>query len=262
MKPENYTTDKAISKTGLDFIEKSPLDYWWRFLNPEREPHVKDKKTIFDEAFRCSVLTPVIFATLYARQPAINRTTTYGKAEYANFLELVDKHGHIPLSSVDYDTIISMRDATLNHPTAKILFDQDNGWPGEPLRFEEVNSGAIVKFCPHWIHKQKLIVNLMSTSDAGKENFAKEALNFKLHKRAALQMDGMPKSGIVFVMVEKEAPFKLQVHALDDRSVDLGRATYVKNCLTYVECLKTGKWPGLPEKIQPASLPDWAFKNY
>lgn len=264
MTPEQFHTDNAISKTGLDYIDKSPLDYWWRFLNPEREAHVKDKKTVFDEAFRLSVVSPSEFAKTYARQPSVNRTTSLGKLDYSNFMSLVDKNGQIALNATEYDSIIKMRDAVLNHPTTKTIFGDNNGEPGEPKRFEDLNSGAIVKFCPHWIHRRgnkKLIVNLMSTKDAGRENFSKEAVNFKLHKRAALQMDGMGLN-IVFVMVESEAPYKLQVHAFDDRSIDLGRAVYVKNCLTYVECLNTGKWPGLPEKIQPASLPDWAFKTY
>lgn len=264
MTPDQFHTEDAISKTGLDYIEKSPLDYWWRFLNPEREPHEKDKKTLFDEAFRSAVLTPLEFAKTYAKQPSVNRATKLGKHDYNNFIESVTQNGQIALTATDYDTIIKMRDAVLNHPATEIIFGEINGDPGDPKRFEEVNSGAIVKFCPHWIHRRgnkKIIVNLMSTKDAGRENFSKEALNMKLHKRAALQMDGM-RLGMLFVMVENEAPYKLQVHILDDRSVDLGRAVYVRNCITYVKCLKSGIWPGLPEKIQLTSLPDWAFKSY
>jgi len=265
MTPEQYTSEDAISKTGLDYIEKSPLDYWWRFLNPEREAHVKDKDMLFEEAFRCSVLTPVEFSKLYVKQPPIKRTNNFGKAEYASLVATVESNGQILMSAASYETIVAMRDAVLSHPTTKLLFDNNNGYPGEPLRFEEANSGAIVKFCPHWVHirtGKKLIVNLMSTENAGKEKFSKEAYDLKLHKRAALQMDGLVGSAMVFVMVERSAPYKLQVHSLDDRSIDLGRSVYVENCVTYMECLESGKWPGLPEKIQPASLPDWVFKNY
>jgi hypothetical protein len=49
----------------------------------------------------------------------------------------------------------------------------------------------------------------MTTKDAGAANFAKEAANFKLHKRAALQMDGTGIRMFVFVMVEKEPPYKV-----------------------------------------------------
>lgn len=255
-----HEAEHAISKTGLDYIEISPLDYWWRFLNPEREPFVKDKNTIFDEALRMAVTMPSEFAKIYVKQPSIKRTTNYGKAEFAALVANVEAAGQILLSATDYDSIISIRDAILNHATTKILFS--DGAPGMPSRFEEPNSLVIVKFCPHWIHKEQLIVNLMTTKDASAANFAKEAANFKLHKRAALQMDGTGIENFVFVMVEKEAPYKIQVHALDERSVDFGRSTYLQNCATYAACLKDDKWPGLPEQIFPVSLPDWAFKNY
>lgn len=258
-------TDNSISKTGLDFINRSPLDYWWRFINPDREPYTEDKKTAFEKAFRMSVTKPTDFNLLYARQPVINRTTSYGKAEYATFISLVESKGQIPLTAVEYDMIISMRDAVLENPLTKMLFYRATGTADESVRFTDINSEATVKFSSHWVHVhkgKKLIVNLASISDASSEGFSKEAFNSKLHKRAAIQMDGLKASGMVFVMVEKEAPFKLQVHTLDSRSIDLGRAEYVRNCITYMECLRTDNWPGFPEKINETSLPEWAFKNY
>lgn len=256
-------TDNSITKTGLDYINRSPLDYWWRFINPDAEPFVKDKKTLFDDAFKCAVLRPKEFSLLYVRQPTIDRRTTYGKAEYESLMLAVAEKGQILLPSEDYDTIVRMTDAVWLHPSASRLFNPENGKPGEYTRFEDLNSGVVIRFTPDWISQQSIIVNLLSTSDAGSENFSKEANSFKLHKRAAIQMDGIKPSVSVFVMVEKEAPYKLQVHCFDDRSIDLGRREYVQNCITYMECLQTGKWPGLPEKINmQASLPDWAFKNY
>jgi hypothetical protein len=262
MNVDIYENEHAISKTGLDYIEVSPLDYWWRFLNPERKPFVKDKDAIFDEALRMAVTRPIEFAKIYVSQPAINKRTNFGKAEFAALTSEVEKRGQVMLSSEDYGKIIDIRDGVLNHPTTKILFDYSNSRPGMPSRFEETNSTAIVKFCAHWIHKEQLIVNLMTTKDASAVNFAKEAANLKLHKRAALQMDGEGIDAFAFVMVEKEAPYKIQVHVLDERSVNFGRATYLQNCATYAACLKEDKWPGLPEQILPVSLPDWAFKNY
>lgn len=255
-----YTAENVISKTGLDYIGISPLDYWWRYLNPEREPYVKSKDVIFDEALRMAIIDFPKFNMLYAKQPATDRRTSLGKMEYENFITSVEKNGYTPLTAVQHETIISMRETALNHPTAKIILS--DGKPGEPLRFEEINTGAIIGFCPHWIHKGNMIVNISSTEDAGAQNFAKEAANFKLHKKAALQLDGSGASVFVFLMIEKTAPFKLQVHFLDDRSIDLGRAQYVKNAQVYMECLASGKWPGLPEKIASVGLPEWAFKNY
>lgn len=257
-------TDNSISKTGLDKIESSPLDYWWNYRNPRRPAYVPDKKTIFDNALRSAILTPSEFGRTYVRQPIINKSTNIGRSEFAALESLVSENGQTLILGTDFDTIMEMRDSVLKSPAAKMIFE--NGVAERRLSFVEENSGAVVKFKSHWQDNSNgLIVHLTSVSDASETQFAKDTYNFSNHKRAALQMDGYsaigePMDGFVFVNVEKEAPYKVSVFYLDNRSVELGRETYIRNCITFAECLKSGKWPGLKETVSAVSLPEWAFK--
>ena len=136
-----------------------------------------------------------------------------------------------------------------------------SGVIGKPTVFEEVNTGAQVKFCPHWIHSSGIVVHLTSAEDASTTKFQRDAWNFRHDKRAAIHADGTGLDGVAFLTIEKDEPYKISVHHLDGRSVAFGRETYVRNCETYMRCLEADIWPGLKEGINPVGLPEWAFKS-
>lgn len=261
---------KHITKSGLDKIESSPLDYWWHYLNPNRAPYEPEEKTIFDDAFRMAVLDPAGFMQKYVNQPAINKRSNYGKFEFAALESAISEKGQILLASSakypdKYNTILKMKAEVDKHPLCKLIFA--NGICPETVEFTDEDTGALIRFKSHWIdNDSNLIIHLMSTTDASEEQFSKDAFNFKNHKRAAIQLDGFasigaPMDGFVFVNVERNAPYKISVLFLDERSISLGRSTYRENCETYVKCLAENKWPGLKETATPISLPEWAFKN-
>jgi len=254
-----YNDNAAISKSGLDKIDISPLDYWWKYLRPEREPYTPDKQTLFDNALRCAVFEPKKFASKYVKIPNLNKSTTIGKSEFASLTRAAEQNAQLLLTSSEYDSIIAMQAAILKHITARELCT--NGRVGIPDRFEEKNTGAPIKFKPHFICSHGMVVNLTSTKDASLSNFQKEAGNFRHDKKAVIQMEGTGCDGMAFISVEAEAPYKIGIRYLDDRSILLGRETVVRNCETYLNCLDSGLWPGFDTKIVPASLPTWYFKN-
>lgn len=263
MTHDYYTDNSAISKSGLDAIEISPLDYWWRYMNPLREGYKEDKDTAFDKALRSAIMDPKDFAARYVKKPPVVSQSQTAKSERAALERTAAQRGQVLILSSEFDLIQEMKKAVFNHKTTKLLFE--TGAPGKDTRFTEPISDCAIKFRPHWItgtpeDDKRIIVNLTSAKDATSEEFSKEAWNKKHHKRAAIQMDatGFP---VVFVVIEKQAPFKIGIHHLDERSLLLGRDTYIDNCQTYMQCLESNKWPGLSEKIEPVSLPEYAFKR-
>lgn len=246
-----------ISKTGLDYINISPKDYYHRFLRPDRELYLKTKDQIFDEALRCRIFTPDIFTKTYVKTPDFDLRKPFDKAEKKAMQAAADKSGQILLSASEYDKIQLMTNEIKKHTTASILTSL--GTIGKPSVFEELNTGVEISYRPHWTYKNSIIY-LSSTDDATASGFSKQALDLKLHKRAAIQIDATGIHSFIFIVIEKKSPFKIGVHTLDDRSVNLGRHEYIENCRVYSECLKDNNWPGLTEKIQPVSLPEWVFK--
>lgn len=67
---------------------------------------------------------------------------------------------------------------------------------------------------------------------------------------------------VIFIAVEKEPPYNVELYELDDEAIEAGRQEYLKDIETYKECLKTDTWHGYTteQKINILSLPAWALK--
>jgi len=266
MTNEQYHSDtSSISKSGLDKIESSPLDYWWHYLRPEREKQEPTKDMLFGTAVHLAVLEPNEFQKTYVPMPSIDKRTTIGKAEFASLTTMCEANNQTLIDVVDFDTVRRMRDAIFKHPTAKLLFQ--NGLAEQTFNFIEPNTGARCKIRPDWLDNTSgLVVDLKTTEDATPNGFGKSAWEYKYYKQDPFYLDGLEtfgndRSGFVFVNIEKTEPFKIGIHYLDGKSRQLGRDEYLRNCETYVQCLETGIWKGYDEKISEVSLPAWAFNR-
>lgn len=245
-----------ITKHGLDLIAKSPLDYWHGYVNPNRSPYKESDKYAFDKALRMAVLNRTVFDVMYVRLPELNMRTNIGKAEYASLQSAAAARSQLLLHSDDYDAILRMRTALLQHPIA-------GKWlplavPGTLTRF--VNNDIEISFTPHAI-VEETIINLTSTTDTSEKQFQKEADMFNWHKKEAIQVDGTGLAGMLFITCENKEPFNVGVYMLNERSVNYGRESYLKDLETFKECLSTDQWPGLTPKVTITSLPEWAFKK-
>lgn len=258
--------ENSITKSGLDKIESSPLDYWWHYRNP-KAPGIDDKtakKIAFDTALRCAILQPDKFNRTYVKMPLINTRTNIGKAELQSLSATVQHNEQLLISSSDFEAIMYMRESVLKNPACIQILK--SGSAENLHKFKEENTDVEIIFKSHWEDDSNgIIVHLSSCSDASESQFSKDAFNFRNHKRVAIQMDGYKSinqemEGFVFVNIENSAPYKVSILTLDDRSVEFGRETYIKNCETYAECLKTDTWPGLKPTVEAVSLPEWAFK--
>jgi hypothetical protein len=266
MTNEQYHSDtSSISKSGLDKIESSPLDYWWHYLRPEREPHKPTEAMIFGTAVHSAILEPNEFQKTYVVMPPINKRTNIGKAEFASLTSMCESNGQVLIDPTEYSDVLRMRDAIFKHPTAKLLFQ--NGIAEQTFMFQESNTGAKCKIRPDWLDNTSgLVVDLKTTEDATPNGFAKSAWEYKYYKQDPFYLDGLEacgndRAGFVFVNIEKTEPFKIGIHYLDGKSRQLGRDEYLRNCETYVKCLENGIWKGYEEKISEVSLPAWAFNK-
>ena len=266
MTNEQYHSDtSSISKSGLDKIESSPLDYWWNYLRPERKKEDPTKDMKFGTAVHLSVLEPNEFQKTYVPMPSIDKRTTIGKSEFASLTVMCESNNQILIDVIDFDIIRRMRDAIFKHPTARLLFQ--NGMAEQTFMFTEPNTGAKCKIRPDWLdNTSALVVDLKTTEDATPNGFAKSAWEYKYYKQDPFYLDGLEacgndRAGFVFVNIEKTEPFKIGIHYLDGKSRQLGRDEYLRNCETYVKCLETGIWKGYEEKISEVSLPAWAFNK-
>lgn len=247
-----------ISKSGLDKIDSSPLDYWWTYLRPNRDVYVPSKQELFDDALRMSVFNPKMFSEKYIKMPVVNTRTNIGKSEIESLQRVADMNAQILISSSDYIKILEMTSIIKNHVTTKILCS--SGYVGLPSILKEENSDVNIKFTPHFVNSKGFIINLSSCEDISLNKFQKECYNLRHDKKAFIQVEGLQMENIIFISIENKAPYKFSVRYLDERTLKLGKETVLRNCDTYMKCLESGIWSGITEMIEPAGMPEWVYK--
>jgi len=261
---EVYHGSEGISKSGIDLVQQSPLHYWDRYLNPEKEPEEDKDHFVVGSALHTAASEPDLFGARYLIAPSdINKRTKEGKAQWAA-LELEAKTTNKSiLKASDRDDVLRMASVLRKHPSVSKLLQ--GGVVEQSMYFTDPTTGVLRKMRPdYWRHG--MLVDLKTTTDASLEAFRKAIYNWGYHRQAAWYLDGNQivtaedHQNFVFVVIEKERPFGVGVYVLDDESITRGRIECRDALDTYKRCLDTGEWPGYPSQVQTISLPLWAFK--
>ena len=201
------------------------------------------------------------FENEYSVMPAVDRRTKAGKAEYQRF---VDELGsRTPVSQGLFDEVSAMASAVKAHPAVKKLLC---GGKAEESFFWDEN-GIECKCRPDYL-KNKIAVDLKSTSDASPAAFEKSAYNYRYHVQAWWYLHGLNKCGIevtdfIFIAFEKNPPYAVCIYAADDLMLELGEREAMKNLEAYRQSSKTGIWYGYEKDalIHSLSLPDWVVRK-
>lgn len=258
---EYHSKTSHVSKSGLDWVNKSPLHYYANYLDPDREPRKNTAAQIIGSAVHKAILEPNDFSNEYMLAPEVNKRTTVGRDEYAEFEK---RYSGKELISIEiYDTIMRMRDSVMRHPAAMSILS--DGIAEQSLFWVDPLTGANCKCRPDWQTRSRIIADVKSTEDASPEGFGRSAAKYRYHVQGALYLDGYESinyqkaEGFVFIAVEKTPPYAVALYFLRPQDYELGRLEYQANLRTYQQCVITNHWPGYNEQITNLQLPAYAF---
>lgn len=171
----------------------------------------------------------------------------------------------VPVVSVaELDAIDAMAESVLAHPTARMLLDR----PGhaEVSVFDEwlgVKRRGRFDYLPD---EGGIAVDLKTSLDASVRGFAKSAVAFGYHIQRAHYLDILQKLGrtadMLFVVVEKSAPYLTAVHRLNDQFAEMGEAEALEAVDVYKRCMDSGVWPGYPDEPTEIQPPMYAIYDY
>ena len=255
---DTYHATAGISKSGLDLIARSPAHYAARYLQGVRQEPTPAMTE--GTAFHAAALEPERFAADYVVSPDVRRGTKAWDA-------FVAKHpGREILKPADYDRIARMAEAVHRHTFARTLLT--GGRTEQSVFWRDEETGVLCKCRPDYWRADNTIVDLKSTTDAGRVAFEKAVAKYRYHVQAAFFADGIHSvTGIepgifdldfCFIAVEKEPPYGGAVYLASAAMVETGRRIYRENLALYADCLNAGIWPGYPETVQTIDLPRWA----
>jgi len=260
---DDYHGGVGVSKSGLDVLARSPLHYWAKYIDPNRERKEPTPAMKLGTAIHTAVLEPDEFSKRHMVAPVVDRRTKDGKATWEQFVADAEAAGADLISAEDFATCQAISQQVRQHPTARKVFA--NGTPELSAYWTDAETGLLCKCRPDWLGLP-LIVDLKSTEDASAEGFAKSAWNYRYWVQAAWYVDGIEQAtgqrpdAFVFAAFEKSAPYACAFYFADEAMLDMGRREYRKQLRVLAECKAADKWPGYPTDVLPLGVPAWALK--
>lgn len=267
---DEYHNHPAVGSSGLKLLAASPLHYYSRYLDPERDPQKETPAMKLGSAWHCAVFEPGEFDNRYIAMPeGIERRTKEGKALWAELLAT----GKEPLSAGDMDRVLAMGRAANAHPAAQVLFAQ-RGLAEVSIFFDDPATGVRCKIRPDYmvppcdLFPNGLIIDGKSCEDASPEGFARNAWNWEMYYQAALYSDGFRKHfktrarpEFLWLAQEKEPPYATAIYSASADLVNYGRRKVCPLLELYRRCSESGQWPGYPTAVTELALPAWAAKS-
>ena len=269
---------ESISKSHLDVVAKSPLHYWDKYINPNREPEAPTPAMILGTATHTAVLEPDLFTSQFVVVPgdAPKRPTSVqlkAKNPSAETLLAIDwwedferqNAGRAILADDDYQTCLAMRDAVHVHSAAGRLLQA--GAAEQSFYAIDNETGLQIKCRPDWMREDGGLVDVKTTEDASPEGFAKSVANFRYYVQAPWYLDilerlyGEAPPYFIFIAVEKRRPYAVATYFVENDQLALGRARYAKDLRTLGVCKEAGSWPGYSDQVEPLKLPRWLNTN-
>ena len=230
---------ERISKSGLDLINKSPLHYWEKYLNPMHKEKTTHALT-FGSAVHTAVLEPAEFGKRYSIIPDIDRRTKEGKLRYAEYLETVgDKE---MITREDSNNIEHIMTAVNRHPQASLL-------KSKITEVEQIYTHEDMKCRPDAITSLGIVLDLKTTEDASPKAFGRSATKYRYDVQAAfytdiLKANGVDVNGFVFIAVEKTPPYAVACYVIEDADLNIGREKYLENLAVWRQCRDKNEWKG------------------
>ena len=262
MDNNDYHAHPAISKSHLDQVARSPLHYWARYLDPNRQPQEPTPAMAIGSAVHTHVLELDQWDARYAMAPeSIDRRTKMGKAEWEVFTTAAT--GRTVLSRADAELVMRMGHAVYSHPAAAMLLNMP-GKAETTHMWTDVSTGLQCKCRPDWLTDDgSLIIDLKTTDDASPAGFRKSIANWRYHVQAAWYLNGIEQATgtrpdqFIFLCVEKRAPFAVAVYAADAEMIQIGAEAAARDLDVLATCKAAGAWPGYSDQIETINLPGW-----
>lgn len=258
-----YHSNSAISRSRLMKIAESPEKFRYIMDNPDQPT----ESLLLGQAVHKLALEPQEFDAEFAVEPIVNKRTNAGKDALAEFY--LNNVGKTIITSKIYETAKAMVNSLMQNAKAKALLTGDIEksyyWTDE-LTGEEVKCRPDVTKV---IKGRGIIIDLKTCTNADTDTFARESIKYGYDVQAAMCKIGVEKEtgiahDIVYVCVEKEPPYSINILQADELVIEYGTRRYREFLGIYHECKEQDKWYGylgFMDAINRLSLPAYLLKE-
>lgn len=265
MSIEEYHSCAGYSRSQLMDLQKSPLHFWYKHINPDYEPEaiqepISQRSPMgFGNAVHEMLLEPDFFNEDYLVLEKKSRATKEGKHELAQ-AKIAAKHENKKIICAEAVKVIEqMRESIEQSDAARSLL-YGNCKYERSFFWQDEETGLTLKARPDVWH-ENYIADLKTAACADERSFQRDLYKYGYHVQAAMireafkQVAGIKMDNFFFVVIEKEAPYATAVYQLDEVALDAGEEVYRSLLVRLYEHLQLGSWPAY--ETRTISLPSW-----
>lgn len=252
-----YHAMPAVSPSRLKVLARSPLHFFDQFLAEDREQPEPSPQMQIGTALHTAVLEPDLWdATVAVPRQAFDRRTKAGKELAAEFER--ESAGKLVLSPDDAALVQRMAAAVRSHPAARFLLDLP-GRREATYTWTDPATGIECKTRPDWhSDDRRIVVDVKTTRDASRAEFARSTASFAYHVQAAWNQDALGAEQFITIAVENVRPFAVAVYPASGSLIAAGQRRIEAAMTLLAECHASGRWPGYGDLLQePLELPGW-----
>ncbi len=276
---EAYHKLKAVSPSQIKVLGRSPLHYFDRFLAEDRETREQTDAMRRGTALHTAVLEPELWdstiickpddAPLRPTEKQLIQPARSGTKAYDSWLDACARRewwaefdktcaGKLVITPDDADLVRRMADAVRKHPAARFLLELP-GRREASYTWVDPATGLPCKTRPDWHSEdRRIVMDLKSTRDASRVEFAKSISNLDYHVQAAWNRAAIEAEQFLTVAVENIRPFAVAVYPASGAMIAAGERRIQVAKEQLAQCWATGVWPGYGDLVQePIDLPGW-----
>ncbi len=257
---DEYHAHPAISRSGINMMNKSMFHFWDAYLNEDKKKKVETPAMLFGSVLHTLVLEPELFTAKYFVADKPNQTSNKGKEEWK---EVKDKAGNLTIVSGSvFEKAEKMAARLILHKRANQIIC--NGLYEQSIFWIDPETGIECKCRPDILRKN-MIGDLKTTADASYFAFQRSLNEYGYHIQCAMMREAsrhvLPNeiNDFIFICVENVEPYVPAIYPLAEDAIDLGERKFKEALVKYKKCLETNEWPGY--EIQEITLSSFAFAS-
>lgn len=242
---EEYFSRPALNASTLKAFAKVPA-----------LAHVAREETAamtLGSLVHCAILEPEELNARYLPTDLDRRgTKAWAEAE-------ANAAGRELVKLADWDTALRMRDSVWANPAAAELLT--GALTEQSVFWDDADTGLPCKARADAVNPRlSVLVDVKTAVDASPREFARSFAKFgyglqDTHYRQGFAAAGMAVDTMVFLAVEKSAPFLVGLYELNADQLAVYTERHQMLVARYAECVKAGEWPGYDQAIQTLELP-------
>lgn len=256
---DEYFSHSALGSTDLKQILIS-VRHWQEFKKNPKETAALKFGTILH-----NILAYPDHRQSLAVEPLVDRRTKIGRETLEEFHAECVANKMISVSESDYNDLIGMFESVYSNKICeKILL---KGIP-EQAGIITDSRGIERKIKPDWRREEGLIFDFKTTTLYGAKpsNWRGQCFRYDYLLQAAYYLDTANLiepgryQGFLWIAIEKEPPYAVCVHQIDDFYLEIGRSQYNKAFDRFLNFKETGKAIAYEERINLMSQdnPDYS----